>query len=207
MTMTTSDEQADVELERQFLHALTAITRSAALEVCRVDSCIASTRILTSVLDYFGYPSEPLPCRAVVWTSLGFEQAEANVPFEQWPEGAWSVGVSGTGKTTGKRWDGHLVAMVADRWLIDPSADQFTRPQRGMNVGLVVVDAAEWGDRSRLHCWRRPDGLVVGYSLMPNPGGWRDSPDWRQGRYRDVVGTVIRRLKDVGVVPLGSDPQ
>lgn len=179
------------------LAAITKASRAATLLACRSDSCIASTRILTGVLDYFGYSSEPLPCSAAIWNSAGFAASEAHLEVSEWPPEAHSVGVAGTGRVseTG-RWDGHLVAMVEGRWLIDPSADQFARPHRNIVVGgPLVFDALAWVDRTRLNCWLRSDGLVFGYQLMPNPGPWRASPDWRSGRYREVVGDVIRELR------------
>ena len=180
----------------RWLSAVTRLCRAATLEVCSPDSCIASTRVLIGVLDYFGYASEPLPCTAVVWNAAGYEATDAEIPVDQWPPDAHSVGVVGTGAARApKRWDGHLVAMVEDRWLIDASLDQFSRPQKGIVTTPLVIDAVDWDDRTKMHVWRRGDGIVIGYQLMPNPGAWRSSPDWRGERHQRIIGGVIRQIR------------
>lgn len=184
--------------ELDFLEVVTAVVREEVLKVFSPDSCVASTWVLTEVLSYFGYTSEPLPVVALVFNEKGFEMASQGVPPSEWPDDAWSVGVEGTGvrELATRRWDGHLVALVNGNWLIDPSLDQFSRPQRGMATNPAVLDAAEWTVRTKMWCWRRADGVVIGYRLMEKPGAWRDAPDWGKKReLRIVAAAAIKRLK------------
>lgn len=186
------------------LARITAVCRVETLRFRSPDSCIASVRVLTDVLSYFGHSSEPLACTTVVFNAAGWEQLQQGIPHEQWSPEAHSVGVEGTGNLRShdpNRWDGHLVALVDDgRWLVDPSLDQFARPQRDINVMPAVLDATDWADRSRMHYWGRPDGTVVGYQVMAHAGPWRQSPDWRgrknEAAFRASVGAAIRTLKE-----------
>jgi hypothetical protein len=192
-----------IDLER--LARITAVCRTETLHIRSERSCISSVRILTEVLDYFGHSSEPLPCTTMVFNAKGYELAEQGVPVDQWPPEAHSVGALGSGrlKPEVNGWDGHLVALVEDHWLVDPSLDQFSRPERGITTVPVVLDVTMWTDRSRACQWGRPDGQVLVYQVMPSPGPWRESPDWC-GRenlklFRSAIAASIRTLKQEAV--------
>lgn len=182
------------------LDRIVAVVREEVLKEFHADSCIASVKILSEVLDYFGHSSEPLPVIVCVFNAPAFQSLTAGIPMEDWPEEAWSVGITGTGESKEKRWDGHLVAMVDGKWLVDPSLDQASRPARNITMSPVVLDATEWNehDRKDTWSWQRADGVTLMYKLMPKPGMWRNAPDWtskRESARRRVVGSAIRRLK------------
>lgn len=184
------------------LARITAVCRTETLRIRDQRSCIASVRILTEVLGYFGHASEPLPCTTLVFNARGHEMANLGVPVGEWPEEAHSIGAVGTGvvrpETNG--WDGHLIAIVEDQWLVDPSLDQFSRPERDITTYPVVLDARPWTDRSKPCQWGRPDGQVLVYQAMQTPGRWRNAPDWC-GRenlrlFRTAIAAAIRTLKE-----------
>lgn len=184
----------------QLTHIVASV-RYQTLQIRSANSCIASTRILTEVLRYFGYASEPLPCTTLVFNAAGYDYATREVPTDQWPIEAHSVGAVGSGRYRPETnaWDGHLVAIVDGRWLADPSLDQFARPQRGINVDPVVLDISDWHDRSRANHWQREDGVVIAYQAMRNPGPWRNAPDWsgkgNMRLFKPAIAAAIRYVR------------
>lgn len=191
----------DVDTIAERLHHITEVTRKHILTEWHADSCIASTRVLMTVLDYFGYPSEPMPVRLAVFTRQGWDMAERGVPVAEWPNEAWSVGINGSGATNGKRWDGHLVvSLVVDdnRFMLDPSIDQVSRPQRGIILTPSIFGIEEWPAGTPLRFERPSDGLVIMYDRLVDAGSWRRSPDWSERAWlvRRVAGAAIRELKE-----------
>jgi len=112
--------------------------RNAVLSWCEVNSCIESTRLGLLVFERLGIPARPQPVRVAVMNRLSWNLMNANVPFKQWPDEAYNLGVGfRQGDVPPDGWNGHLVAIVREpgqpRHLIDISADQFDRPGR-LNV-------------------------------------------------------------------------
>ena len=180
--------------ERVTLQDVVTVVRGNVLETFRQDSCIASTRVVIDVLDYFGIVARPRPVAAVAFNPEGYQLFLKGVPLEEWPKSAHSVGVKGTGPHVGDRWDGHLVA-VNETHLFDASLDQMSRPEQGipLEASVFVMPAEVTSDQV---WWERADGVVVIYGWISD-GAWRRSKNWsrREPAIRQAIGRSIRQLK------------
>jgi hypothetical protein len=133
MTTTAATDDAGRWLT-QFANA----TRRAMRDRWHARSCIAATRIGLEVLRAFGVVGYPTPVTVAAFNRAGWLafQREPDQPVtESDIPNAWAVGIVGTGavdQQTGS-WDGHLVLHV-NRYLVDLSADQLSRPQRNLPV-------------------------------------------------------------------------
>ena len=119
-------------------------------------------------------------------------------------------GVNGTPAPDGSGlYDGHVVAVVDRRWLLDLSARQFDRPDHGIRVRRpVAIDldapaatSTVWVDSGRQ--WDLRDDLHVGigtchYTLLTDVHDWTHAPDWRFVTRRQPV---IDQLDAVGACP------
>lgn len=186
--------------EQTRLKLIVNVVRQEVLRGWQRDSCIASSRVLSEVLRYFGYTSEPFPVSVCAFNKAGFERLNTgDHDVANWPEEAWSVGIQGSGVSKDNRWDGHLVLLVDGRWLVDPSLDQVSRPQRGIELHPAVLDTGHWADKTHdAWAWRDDeDGTVLMYAAMAEPGDWRRSADWmgHKAEVRTTVASVIRTLK------------
>lgn len=173
--------------------------RQAVLAEFRVDSCIASTRVTIEVCRYWGLMARPQPTRVQAFTPTAWKLRDelVSLPVEQWPPGAYSVGVAGGDHAPG-RWNGHLVA-VQGRWIIDPSIDQLARPQHGL-----LVQASAW---LMPEAWAGklapdetgqvalPDGTVIIYEALDD-WKFRQSPNWsaKLPAIKRVTGAAIKWL-------------
>jgi hypothetical protein len=91
------------------------VARPILVRHFREASCVASTRVATDVLRHFRIPARPFVCRMTV---------------RDQETGRWHVvgpGVVLTRRTGLSNFAYHLVAVAADRLLIDASADQVNR--------------------------------------------------------------------------------
>lgn len=127
--------------------------------------------------------------------------ADPSVPVTEWPSTAWSLGIVGTGERVPETngWDGHLVAYVDEadsRWIVDASLDQFSRPQRGIELLPSVFSMPKpWTGDPMI--FDKADGTVVVYRAMQNPGPWRRAPDWsgHKAAAARAAGAAIRMLR------------
>src|SRR5580698_3777331 len=87
------------------------VVRGEILQRFRPDSCIPTTRVLVSVLRYFGISARPLAVRAGAYNEAAWTLAASGVPVSAWPRQAHSVDIQAAGQHRPGGWDGHLVAV------------------------------------------------------------------------------------------------
>lgn len=188
-------------IDRTWLHDWALACRLVTLsEFTTVNTCILTTRLGVEVLTHYGLSAKAQPVRVAAWNREGITLHLRKVPHSQWPESAWSVGIEGTGvsdRSTGA-WDGHLVVVLRNpsrtRTLIDLTADQLSRPQRGIDIsGPILMDLTPvWAPGDMLFTPPKEDGSVLGYEPQVNAGGWRDAPDW-SGK-RDLHDVLVKEV-------------
>jgi hypothetical protein len=182
-----------------------AVTRAAVLARYRPDSCITTTRVLIEVLRYFGVSAEPWAVDLTVTNAAGRKWAATDVPIEDWPDEAYSIGMRADSAARpgdgGQFGVGHVVAVVAGGLMADASIDQVARPGHGIPA-LAPVLARLPGD------WRdAPDGMVLRWAagdgdlqLDYRGNGSRlyaSSPNWRRRNphLRACVAEAIRAVR------------
>lgn len=203
-------DQATLTPINEWLSRVTAVVRSEVLLHWKPDSCIASTRVLVDTLAYFGIDATPTPTRAAVFNRLAWGLAQQNKRPSAWPPEAWSVGVEGEGPAVDGGWNGHLVAVVRKllpyRVLIDPSGDQFARPQHAIfATPLVASLPALWTPQDPLVAagvdLDDQPGPVYVYAPLTGSHGWRLALDWCgnvEPVTQAVAGSVSRIIEEMG---------
>ena len=118
------------------------MSRRLMLPFVTPNSCIASTKVTCDCLQRFGFNVRPLP------TKLVFMLPDRNLAFSSGLSDAELATARDSRKVFGDGWNGHLVALVDESWLVDASLDQvndaipdialpkeaFLFPVRGANV-------------------------------------------------------------------------
>lgn len=186
--------------------AIAAAVAWAMLGEFDPNSCIAAARVSIEVCGYFGIAAQPQPVTVAAFTPMAWELRDMLVskPADEWPPGAWSVGVSG-GEHKPGRWNGHLVTLTGTgpgdppcSWLLDPSLGQLSRPTRGLRVGPAAFALADGlpDDPKTDTAFIDPSGLVIVYGKLRDDK-WRDSPNWnkRRGYILRTAGAAIRSLR------------
>lgn len=179
--------------------------------------CIEAVRIATAVLPAAGVACRPMPCDALVYNAAARELVTAGVPLADWPAAAHSLGVAVDGDAYAERgmvpggrggalepggslsepyrrsgWAGHLVT-VGDGWLLDLTAGQFARPDRG-----IVVEDAIAGPLEEASAGVEVDldeGGILVYRWRPEAARWRRTPAWRQDVRRELVELMVERIR------------
>jgi len=170
------------------------------------DTCILTTLALCDFITNFGVPARPL----TVGASLFNQPFAVRVLREGWPDstdvlarwyaedGSHNIGIgyhhlAGT-PTTGNAWDGHLVAVVRECWLVDASLDQASRPDKGIVAGVVVapVDEAFLAGQRTLALGLTAGGAL--YEPRPDDHSWQRSSDYHHTTKRREIVALATRL-------------
>lgn len=172
------------------MDAVVEAVRSTALASFELaNSCVETTRLLILVLDRLGIKARPQAVNVRIYNMLGLEYAHSGIPMGEWPKDAWAIGTDPDPlRARENGWPGHLVAVIKDadgvRRLIDASADQFSRPQYGINVPGAVTTRIEgdWFPDSSQYRILRDGNTVIEYTPLspvePRGSEWRTFPAW-----------------------------
>lgn len=162
------------------------------------DCCIAATRVAVTVFERLGFEAYAQPTRLRVWNRKLWERiaSEQNTfAHGVFLDGEWSVGV-GFGEDPRKQhdpdwkgFDGHLVAIVDDRFLVDLSFGQTSRPQKGMPTKPVMIMQmhGEWPVTAAL------ENFTLCYEPIPN-AAFLQSPDWTD---EERTAHIVRRIINI----------
>lgn len=169
------------------------------------DACIAAARITSEVAQRFGHRARPLSVRATVLNEPYARLLEEIGPIDKENqaryvrEGAWSVVVGHhdeqeSMKTEQKRllegrrpgWNGHVVTILGEAFIIDPTIVQTARPERGITFPRNEAAAPE---REVMRAFLKGEtilggehanGVTVIYEAFPADKSFVMSRDWTE---------------------------
>lgn len=190
----------------EILERYAEIARGEILKEFGIESCIGSTRITVEVMKKLKVPVKPLVTKLyatnIVMAKLieehGYPDPET---LDRWVEehGAHSIGL-GYGPPTpdDPGWDGHLVAFVGGRYVVDAAVDQVERPEKNIHVPDVLVAHPESGfivGKKPMIVWL-PAAMLRYEVMVPPDLGYKDSPNWRK-RYQTqpAVERILHQLR------------
>lgn len=157
--------------DRHELNLLAAACREIVVGHLPEGSCVATARVLVDVGSQFGWNIRPF-CAGVMYRN---DQHSVGTPYTGQPDPvAGTVG-------------GHILVLAkrgGRGWLVDPSADMFSRPGKGMHIGGPLAAPVRDG---LFELFRSPQGATfnvpghgfkVTWRMADNQMAWRDSADW-----------------------------
>lgn len=176
MLPTISDPSTPLRVD---VSHLAARCRAVALQRYIVTSCLETTQLFQRAAFHLGVEVARVVCQASAYTPKLAEQLRAgNVDKSTLGQpGVWAVGVGipqypedfvGRLDLAKNRFVGHVVCMV-DGHLIDPSADQMSRPKREMPITEPVVCRMSARSKEEGVAWAEtPHGVLLKYVLYPD---------------------------------------
>lgn len=150
--------------------------------------CINATRVLIDVLGHFKVKAVPLSVNCVVHNKLlvdflkehggGGTEEELDVAYAN---GAWGVRIDEKVPEEPGGWAGHLVAIVQDKWLVDASAGQLSRPDKGILLPPILLSPASrrFLKGSQMCVLDGPAGAVLLYKAKPSDKSFEAAPGFR----------------------------
>lgn len=163
-------------------------------------TCILHTRIATIVLRELGLRARPLGCRLLAgnaeWHELCNELGRLPTP-DEWEhrDDVWCLGI-GFGRGDQRGYDGHVVTVVEERYVVDLTVDQCDRPKYGMRFtpGFFPADRTFLSGAEPAVFVR--DGSLLKYEALPKDRGFLMVPDWTE------VAKTGTRVAAVNPLPL-----
>lgn len=151
-------------------------------------SCILHTRLAVDVLRELGIRARPMAARVIVgnasWARLGRQLGRLPTSAE-WGDETWCVGI-GFGEDPRRDrpgYDGHVFAVVDERWALDLTLDQTSRPAHGMRLAPHFWEASpEFLAGDEPMALRAPDESIAIYYAEPEERGYLTVPDWTMPR-------------------------
>lgn len=140
-----------------------------------VDHCILFTRIAVDVCRQRGVRARPLPVSVEITTDAD-------------PEALVLLGVEGRIPEGAPEdfWDGHLVAILESRLLVDLSIDSISRPDLGVEPEPFMTEVPqEFASGGTVDLVVR--GGRARYHAHPERKDYRDLPAWQPGPQRKVA--------------------
>lgn len=133
------------------LEAFAQVARPPMVKAWGRNCCINATRATILALRHFGVNAEPFPCKLCVEDRainvaklVGFTREErAGINAKNTPACVLDRSVPGEG------WEGHVAVVVERRVLLDPSFDQATEPDLGLDIPehmLMIPVPASFAD-------------------------------------------------------------
>lgn len=170
-------------------------SRPILLRSFRSDSCIESTAAAIDVLAAFKIAARALPVEVAAFNAPAVEMLDRDMLARDHPDawdaaGAHSVGIGvAPMPTRPDRFAGHLVAVVAGRWLLDLSLDQASRPLRGLTLGPLLVPYLAEQMATGWTTYETANGTTVMYRRSQIVRGpvWRGAPGWTRAAQRRAI--------------------
>lgn len=150
------------------------------------DSCILHSRVAVDFLRRRGLRVRALTVSVSVfnepWAAWLQELGRMPTNDDQPPTNIWSVHIgSGAPDEVKARpgYDGHVIVIVNERYAVDLTIDQASRPAKGILVGphWWVVDHSFITGASA-HAFVTTTHTYVRYEAMPEERGFLTVPDW-----------------------------
>lgn len=162
------------------------------------NECFIGTRASIEVCKRLGWRSRPLTVAAYLTKMNAMVASGTNA------SGALSFQFTDTTAEDGlfdTQWDGHLLTLVANRWLVDATADQFSRPDHDLELTEpIILEVDELPVRpGSIHAGHNPDtDLVMVYRVVDDDTFWT-RPYWQeQSHWMPVADAAYHLLKEDG---------
>jgi len=153
--------------------------RAVARQRFTKTSCIETSLVFERAAAHLGLSARRIVCQVAAYSpKLAAQMKAGTVDRSKMDEpGIWSVGIGipespddylGRLDTLNNRFVGHVVCIIEDH-LVDPTADQMSRPDRDMPMPEPVLCRMDDAMRANQVAWTEtPHGVLLKYLLYPD---------------------------------------
>jgi len=183
------------------LEAIVTVSPSILVRKYKEDCCIAATRILIEVLKKLHFRNiKPLVVEANIFNEVYCTKGrppESEEEAKAWlEEGAWQVVVGDRQTIIPNKWPGHLVVILEDKYMIDLSMFQASRPQKKINMAPICTVVPENFVKGGDKCGLMFNNCMITYSPFLKDQSYQKAKDWwDKTRSADVVSDILDEVK------------
>jgi hypothetical protein len=144
----------------------------------RTGYCINGSRIAISVLTRLGITARPVSVTLAVFNQQAADLWLNDVPMDEWPAHAHSIGVGFPDDPAPGGWKGHLV-VEGDDWTMDVSAEVLDRPGLIISKGAVVFPGKLDYEEGVPTAWHDQHHQLWVFQRTPANNTWRNARGWK----------------------------
>ena len=190
-------------------HVPSAIRRAGLPD----NQCILASRLAVEFLRHHGIRAQATASDLTVINAPYADALEANggvfddtLREQAEADGAWCVWISRVNTDT----VGHVVVVADNRWLIDLTAHQANRPEKGISAEAFYADALDFAHGERFGFRNADDRCVWIYDPRPKDRSFVARPAWSAYRISTRNGMIVSErtgpAPDVAVAPSVAIP-
>jgi hypothetical protein len=161
--------------------------------------CIYATALGIDTLARFDVPAAPCPVHVQAWNPAAWRlTCQENFERFDWQQAqAFTISTTGGDLLTdipGRVYFGHLVAVVAGRYLLDLDLGAMARPHR--QLILPPSGAFVWPPGKTLMRYETHGGGRLEYQIRDDSDEWKQSPDWwNRRRLAPIVDRLAKAIR------------
>jgi len=194
------------QLVPQILKRMTVLAATLMM-LDEAKSCVASTRIAIEVLKKFNISARPLPVRVQAYNAVAQRLLEEGKREQIMTSNtAWSIGLGYDTRKLKHGFPGHLVSYVIDRYLLDLTIDQLSRPEKHMTLSPLCVDVGADFKSGAVKYTENGDEVYLFYeyasdleTLFRKGNYWTNLPR-RQGSIRRITEALAQEFQALSVL-------
>lgn len=158
--------------------------------------CINATRVGMDALRRFRVESFPLPVQVTGYSPTAAEKVLVGKKPEQGVGGDWMTSIGfGKNEPNEEGFDGHLVLIVARRFMVDLSIGQMARPEHKLETAPFWMDVGrDFNRQGAVRTFRSTQGTMLRYQVVPERSAWKETSGWMPKRNEPVMLKVVDAL-------------
>jgi hypothetical protein len=181
-------------------HVIKAVPQGIDEAGMTTNACILASRLTVEMLRAKGVRARPLPVKLRVFNAIyvdyvlryGSDELPVEAREQAVKDGAWGVVVGfGSDKNDGWGWDGHVVVIAEERYLVDPTAHQVKRLKHSIDAEPFWTESRELARGESASFVNHEDDCVWFYEPDPENKGYLSTPAWSGYRVSVRGGYVI----------------
>ena len=180
-------------VERVLDHLVEAVPRAIRQAGLKPNACILASRLGIEALRVEGLRARAVPVILTVGNPTYMDllvRADPGTADEWRDAGAWGIELGRENPSNLPGWNGHLVVVVQDRYLLDLTAHQISRPQKGIVGKAFWIEARDFA-RGEPCALEAGDGCTWLYRHDPENREYLRLPAWSGFRIARRAGCVI----------------
>lgn len=169
----------------------------------REDCCIVATRIIIEVLKKLHFKDvKPFVIEANIFNEIYVKKGrtpQSDEEAQEWlKDGVWQIVLGDRSKKTEGKWDGHLVVLINNKYMLDVAVYQACRPHKQINLDPIFTTVPEDFINGEDKCQLMFNNCLIVYVSYPQDKTYQSSKDWYDlSRSKQVVGEVYKEVKAI----------
>lgn len=187
----------------KMIEVIARVTPKILSKYYREDCCIVAARIIIEVLKKLHFKDvKPFVIEANIFNEIYVKKGripQNEEEAQEWlKEGAWQIVLGDRSKKTEGKWDGHLVVLINNKYMLDVAVYQACRPHKQINLDPIFTTVPEDFINGEDKCQLMFNNCLIVYVSYPEDQSYQKAKDWWDvNQSKDVVSEILSEVKSI----------